>query len=624
MVLLAKKYMYKFSLNHQFIAFFLIFITAFIVIYPFATNGFWFDDAAVNSIFWDLQVKNQSLVDFTLNIIGIWAIQNSRLIPLAITQLYSLHYFITDVTAFRIGHLFLLMVNLSVFSWLLRKFGLTWKFIGLWFLVMLAVFQCRDFHDPLAAYGFFLPAQGIFFTLAIIFTLNWFDNPSIKWSTLGSIFAFIALLYYEINLIFYITAFSIILLSKHSYGIKKVALIIISLPLFSYILITIYLRTISPIGYPGVQVGSFGSFIPAYFMQLIASIPGSYYLLRWSHFYPPQSLLNSFLSSPLAWILMISSPLSFFWCLSARSPQLRIENSKKVFLAILVCSLVFITPLFVAISNKYQVELKWGLGYLPVYYSYFGISLLITACIFWITKKNIMSKTIISIIMSVILVISFLSNINVINVMDNRFREPRTTLEHTLQSGLLDRIRDGDYLSIERVPFSFLTPGFIYRYSNKKIIIGSPPDSGAEVDISRAYILDRQKESPRRWLISSQGPLILKFGNGWSGSEGTFRWGISQHAVMYLTNRTDHAVDVKFVFTLNTLKPRNINLIFDDKILNIKPDFLNGVPVNYELDLILKPGSNEFIIQTDIPPQEPGGGDMRKLSFGISNFSLAQ
>ena len=161
---------------------------------PFALNGWWFDDSMLSSTFWDVQIRKISLLQFLWESILAWAQFNGRLAPLAIMQNYSLHYWIQDVHLYRLGHVFLVLTHLLTFVWLLRKLRLDWKFICLFLLLLMGLIQARNFHDPIAAYGYFLQSQGIYLTLAIIMLLKWSETPRNAWLVLSSILAMMALL----------------------------------------------------------------------------------------------------------------------------------------------------------------------------------------------------------------------------------------------------------------------------------------------------------------------------------------------------------------------------------------------------------------------------------------------
>ncbi len=168
---------------------------------------------------------------------------------------------------------------------------------------------------------------------------------------------------------------------------------------------------------------------------------------------------------------------------------------------IIALCLLFITPVFIAISSKYQLSLPWGTGHVPVYYSYFGVALVLCSLFSWFTKRFVSMRLPIVILVAVLITANFLVNCNVVNKMDNIFDEPRSTLAKALESGLIDDLHDGDYLNVGEQLGGFMTPGFFYRYSEKKLIIEGNVDLN-KADNNLRHSIQRHKQFPYRWIIT--------------------------------------------------------------------------------------------------------------------------
>ena len=592
---------------------------------PFALNGWWFDDTAISSTYWEVQIRGISLLQFLWETILSWANINGRLAPLALVQIYSLHYWIHDVHVYRFCHILLVLIHISTFVWLLRKLKLDWNFIGLWLILLMGVFQARNFHDPIASYGFFLQTQGIFLTLAIVSLLTWRESLSNKWLILSSVLALTALLMYEINLVFYPIALGLLLIAPHSTQLKIRALVTLCIPLIPYALLTIYLRNTTDINYPGVKVGSTDLMLATYGKQFLAAFPGVFYFLQWKTEFPFIRLFSSFISSPLAWILLLASLYSTFRCVWANKLNIEILSLKNSELSIIALCLIFITPVFIAISSKYQLALTWGTGYLPVYYSYFGVALVLAALFSSATECFVSLRLPVVIVVAILITANFLVNRNVIDKMDEVHFEPQKSLAQALESGLLDKLHDGDSLKFESPVYQFMDRAFVYRHSGRKLVIDDGLVTNQSNSSLRKFILGRQKQPPYKWKLIMPNDVDLVYGEGWSSFEGTHRWSVSQRAVINLNNVTDKPLNVNLIFDLNTLKPRNVSLVMNGKPLDKLPTYLNGNPVHFDiLGVNLAPGENNLIIETDVPAESPGKGDLRKLSFSISNDFLSK
>lgn len=258
---------------------------------PFALNGMWFDDSNLSSFFWELKVTEVSIFQYIWNQILVWMYSAGRFFPIGLLQTYGLHYIIRNEHLFRFGHVLWTLVHIGTFIWLLRKLKLDWNFIGLWLLILIGIFQARNYHDPIASYGFFLQTQGIFLTLAIVSLLKWSESARNKWLIASSTLVLIALLMYEINLVFYPIAFGLLLMAPHPIQLKIRALITLFIPLISYSFFTAYLRNAIDISYPGVKVGSADLIFITYCKQFLAAFPGVFYLLQWKAEFPIVKLL---------------------------------------------------------------------------------------------------------------------------------------------------------------------------------------------------------------------------------------------------------------------------------------------------------------------------------------------
>jgi phosphoglycerol transferase len=127
--------------------------------------------------------------------------------------------------------------------------------------------------------------------------------------------------------------------------------------------------------------------------------------------------------------------------------------------------------------------------------------------------------------------------------------------------------------------------------------------------------------TPAKVPILPELPVL--YGAGWSVDEGTHRWAVSSRAEVTLFNNSKQPRSVIIDFTLMTLKPRNVKIGLNGKTLEYLSLGISGsVPHFKSGPVILTPGQNILFIETDVPPELPGTGDPRKLSFGITNFEI--
>ena len=114
------------------------------------------------------------------------------------------------------------------------------------------------------------------------------------------------------------------------------------------------------------------------------------------------------------------------------------------------------------------------------------------------------------------------------------------------------------------------------------------------------------------------GPI---FNSGWSEDEKTHRWSNSSHAQIIIFNYSGQPRPATIEFTLSTLKPRSVKVALNGKMLSEFSIGIHSAASKLKpTPVILSPGKNVLSFETDVPPDYPGNGDFRKLSFQISNF----
>ncbi|UUZ64981.1 hypothetical protein LP417_09810 [Polaromonas sp. P1-6] len=113
------------------------------------------------------------------------------------------------------------------------------------------------------------------------------------------------------------------------------------------------------------------------------------------------------------------------------------------------------------------------------------------------------------------------------------------------------------------------------------------------------------------------------FGTGWSVDEGSHRWAISSRAEIKIVNSSHESRLINLKLSLSTLKPRVVDVIFNGKSLEKVSLDQSGAAVHTTLRLVsLLPGVNTLLMKTDVSPESPGNGDVRRLSFSLSGMKL--
>ncbi|MGY2339209.1 hypothetical protein ACW9HW_08185 [Pseudomonas sp. SDO5532_S415] len=471
-----------------------------IVMYPYLTNGFWFDDS-LNSQVWGLINRAEtSLFDFSIKIMTSW-LHAGRLM-LSFPFIYSFYYYVNDPALVRFFDVVLVAVNIGLVVHLLRLLQSAWSMTGLFVLFLLMCFQVRDFHDPIGSYATFLQMLAIELILSLILLVKWLRGGSLWLVVLSSSIALFSAFCYELNVIYVPIAFLMIFFS--SCQRKWPGILIVTVPFVIYVVVTLYIKDMAVVGYPGSQIGAMDKIPVTYLIQFASGLPGSYYFLRGEGDF---SLLQAFaLMKDHAAIMVVLFVLSFF-CFWSFSERRRLsQNFPSLGIVFVALVLMCFPPLLISISSKYQSELIVGVGHIGVYYQYFGVALMMALGWFFVAQlSNVWLKGVVCLVFSSWLGFNFLVSLDRSEKLDFIFGEPRNSLVHAIESGLLDGVADGDTIDISGQPV-FINGNLIYQVARKRVYIPSEPAiagifESKPREASKIYRLTRQVEAPRDWRI---------------------------------------------------------------------------------------------------------------------------
>jgi membrane protease YdiL (CAAX protease family) len=221
------------------------------------------------------------------------------------------------------------------------------------------------------------------------------------------------------------------------------------------------------------------AYVNTLILQSIAVLPMSYYL------YDPMKIFEHDpikLLSQINLFLLLAGLLSFV-CFVLTISGVQSDMLKKAhisrniaFLGIFGFSLFLLPSLLLSSSPKYQHELTMGIGYLPVYVSYFGISLMIVA--FLILVSNLVSRfdnrqfksviIIFSLIFSLILTLNYINDSVVVEKVNQEWLYPRALMESGLRNGIFEQVPPGSFLFAQN-SYLWDQPEFYIMYGGVKL-----------------------------------------------------------------------------------------------------------------------------------------------------------
>ena len=431
---------------------------------PYAMNGLWFDDS-LNSQIWGFVNRFHSTVwEFSVRVTKAWLFGSGRIL-FCWQWIYGFFYAVKEPRLIRLADVSFVLAHLGCVVYLLRQVRVPWPTIGIFLLFLVSLFQIRDTHDPIAAYATFCQGLGIAITLALILLVKWRATGSVGYLVASVSIAMCSMLCYELNAIYMPICVIAIATSTHGKRLRSLAIVLVPFALF--VAADLYVKHGATHPYVGSTFGTLSAIPSTYMKQLIAMLPGSFYLLRAQPDYPVSELVGDALGSKIAWAIAVLSLVSYVLLVKRQS-----DSSSGASRGLLVTAVAFVLlpPALIAISARYQTELVWGNAHLPVYYEYFGLALLgavASARIFRGPRAAVLA--IVAPIFAVYVASNWIVNMRQVASLDT-FAEPRNSFVSALKAGLLDSVEDGDIVAITNQPV-FINGNLIYQTIGKNLSI---------------------------------------------------------------------------------------------------------------------------------------------------------
>ncbi|MFZ5868626.1 MAG: hypothetical protein ACOYXY_22280 [Thermodesulfobacteriota bacterium] len=321
-----------------------------------------------------------------------------------------------------------------------------------------AFFQFRwGYHDAFIAYYFLLEIIALLLFLSLIMLLFYLRNGKRYQFGLSVLFYALCSLLYEITYAFFVLHF---LVAYSQLGKSKLREALrVSLPFFLVAVtnaaITVLIRVVFGSAYQGVKLNYDPiASITTFLKQIYAAIPLTHYINNlW--LFP-----NAFDYAVTCWlegIFVVSALWALLCYLIGRlwlSYGCHASDQSTRTMVLLGLGLWILPAPLIAITGKYQEELRLGIGYLPVYISVFGVMMLFIALVWKLLEifsrgsSRLRSGIGLFAVLTGGLVCGINYNYNQVGVSLHRYHylEDREVLEKALESGLMKEVSNGSYL----------------------------------------------------------------------------------------------------------------------------------------------------------------------------------
>jgi len=609
-----------------------------LMLVPYASNGFWYDDALNSQVYYFLQRLHGGLGDFSFRVVAHWLHNEGRLM-FTFFFAYPGFYFFNDLFTLRLANCAAIVINIALYGYALWLLGATLRFLVVWAILLSGLFQINGIGlDPVAGFALHYPVLGIQLTIVLILFIKWLLTKSLKFLLLALVFWLFFMLSYEVNLIFIPIAFAIMFLYGDQY--RKLPGFLLASAACLYLLINFYFRSHAEGGgYAGSAFGLPSKMGLAYFKQLSATFPFISYLSVTHNSLPFGSLVKEAISSFLAWAVFISSLVIFVTFASLKSALSTLTLRSEAF--VISLGMFLLPAIFPAISLRYQNEVGWGVGTLPVYYQVFGLAFFGAWAISLIPRFGI-SRFVIAVIISVYLAINVTINSDMVKAIDMAWREPRDAFAVQVQSGLFSEVHDGDIIRVKNVAH-YINSNLIFQWSGKRVYVPtddhywfpeSPGKSAKTFELSRnaidrsyqltPYGYDATLAEGIQFASKPNYPFFIKSVTGMSGYETAGRWSEGKNVIFTFTNDlpVTFTLKIEFAGAFGPNAGKKIHIQAGDW----RGQFIvDAKPVIYKIFVETSTPTDriEFIIPEPKSPNELGGsGDPRQLGIMFTRLSI--
>ncbi|MBQ6519490.1 MAG: hypothetical protein IJI14_12270 [Anaerolineaceae bacterium] len=438
--LFPKKNLFSLSENMQLISALLL---LFIAVQPGLSGGFNWDDAFFSVEAQSMRISGESVFARVWKEIVDY-LKIGRINPFA-TFHFLVFYFIPDVRVYKILLVVLTLLNGVLFYRFLRLWNREHFPAAAALLFVPLCFQFRIYHDPLNSYYGLMQVMFCELMGALLCFLHWLREGK-KRHLLCSLFCFtLGLMSYE--MFFPLTALFLIPAFRHEKNpvraIRKILPYIF--PALLIFALSMILRTniTEETAYNGT---SFGLDIPVVLRTFAAQV-GAAFPLRYRTAGNDAGLFGQ----GILWKTVFNTSLSVFlksirWqdllCCAILCTILLTKPEYKTKFSVhrlIFGALLWLLPgLVISLSEKYQADLRPGLAYIPVYFSCFGMAMLLYE-ISALLSRFIQERTL-RLLLSGISCAVFLINIqdsrHINDMLNNVFLYPRAVGEAALQAGI--------------------------------------------------------------------------------------------------------------------------------------------------------------------------------------------
>lgn len=476
--------------------FFGIFIFILFCFLPFLSIYYYGDDALSRDVHAFLRVDNINIFEYIVKQYLYYAGENGRFFPLHIIQRFLVFYFFDNVYLYRFFVILMNLLGLSIFTYMTFLFSKSksLSFAILLFFPGILMFFTR-YDDALTSYFMFMQLLFIYLSLSLIFLKKYLDSNQKKYVLLSLLFYLFSLLTYEAAYTLFLIYPLVIYFHYLEINLKDRITNTLQVSCYYFILVSVcfiiyfYYARNAATEYLGTNINfDLYLIIITFLKQIIAAfplVPHAYLIfdLQGNIIFN----LQNFISNITILDLITNFMFLFYIVIFLRDFDHKFDTKyNRKFFTYLSIILIVCPSLIIALTSKYQRELIWGLGYLPIYISRFGLLILGYIFIDYLLKtiknKQIlkMFKITIVIICLVINIFSLQGNRNVLE-HKNKLSEGREIAELAISDGALKDIENNCVVILGNIWWN-------YHPTNRNIVFYGLTDKRIHTFTMEEYI----------------------------------------------------------------------------------------------------------------------------------------
>jgi len=412
------------------------------------------------------------LIHDTLASVPVWA-ASGRFFPLSGYAAFLFYFVDGHALALKLFVLALILVDLGLLGYLTTQMTGSRALGVLAILITPLLFQLRVavYHDPIASFAGLLEVVLACTLISLVLLLLYLKSAKRRY-LVGSLAVYaVSLLTYEITIPFFLLFAalawlyperrSVLMSARISWPFAALAgaavALSMGLRLFMEVALSgsadAYAQAVSASGLTvsGAYIPNIapGAILATLAHQVSAALPLSFQQLGVPGLFP--SFSADLTAQPAFSLVLIAGygamAVTLGWQLW-REVLARSHGFRPGLLVVLGSGLLILPNAVISLSPRYQAETSWGIGYLPVYLSYFGVALLLLALIYGLFRLAASAKRSVAVALSTVTTLALavgIAYVGVVNHANNAIEVengnaavwyPRATVMTAMERGL--------------------------------------------------------------------------------------------------------------------------------------------------------------------------------------------